>query len=382
MVSSPLQQIPSTSVDLAGLSITTANRSTTDPRPGAVYDPNDLAAAVPISFYPIGARSYMMINSLRWTAATVDSTDPAAYTAWTDSATPSWAIVDGATGSKSAINGAYDIPMTTANDSRVLTAVEHLSPNMLYLLNDVTVGSTHSAVIQVWHVNTAIGSTTGAGTVNLVAEETIPVGTNGGDTVAFNKGVYRYGSDMYFFGAGSSTSQVYLARKSWSRLGFLTAPGGSSNAVAPYWEYYTGTGWGTDPTVLAPVQTTTGPMTTHGPIAVAQYGLSRTMPGRKSVYTLLSTVAASGSVRTAQVYASLSNRPYQPVGSPVALGSAGTTYLGGTLQWQSTLGVQPSLVTTPDSSTAIPYLTAVKSTSGGASKISITWGCWQVPRHQ
>jgi hypothetical protein len=81
------------------------------------------------------------------------------------------------------------------------------------------------------------------------------------------------------------------------------------------------------------------------------------------------------------VYSSLGNRPWSPVGSPVALGSAGTTYLGGTLQFQGVLGVNPTLVDTPDNATAIPYLTSIKTTSGGASKVTVAWDCWQVPRH-
>ena len=420
MATSPQQQVPNNSIDLAGLSVTLSNRTAADPRAGSGYDIADMAAAVPVALYPFGAGTYILVNSRRWTAATPSGTATGFYTAWSENLLPSWFLIDGATGVRSRIHGDPTIPMQTANSSRTLTAVEHRSPDFLYLLNDVVNAGTRSAVVQVWHTNTFTGA------ITSVAEETIPVGTNGPgfgpgsygdpggvtfgltaggdphtagstsfpidfaltagggvwrgtDTVVFNKGINMVAPYMYFYGAGSATNAVYMARKPWGQLGATVNPSRTNPAPHPYWEFWSGTGWTTDDTFLGPIQTTAGPMTTFGPISVAQYGVSSVMAGAPVSHTLLSTVQAAGTARTAQVYTSLANRPWAPAGT-VPLGTVGDTYLGGTLQFQPVLGVNPTLVNST-SSTAIPHLTAAKATTGAASRITVAWDCWQVPRY-
>jgi len=420
MATSPMQQVASTSIDLAGISVCTDNPSVEAPQQGSVYDPTLLAAAVPIGFVPYDSSTWLMINSQRWTSATATSGTgvvPGYYSAYTTSSTPNWFLVDGATGTKSVINAGPDIPMTTTNSSRTLKAVESRSPHFVYTLYDVVNGSVHTAVIQVWLINTATK------TVTLIGEETIPTslnvstpsdgtdsqpatdnldgtatgsftseldatadGTVGIDSIVFSTGLFLSGPYMHVFGTGSSTNQVYMARKLWGHLGTTINTSSADKSPDPYWEYKTTSqGWSTDSTQCSPLMTTTGVMTTQGPISVAQYTLStssRTSGGQRSVYRVVSTVTSSGTARTAQMYSSLNGRPWVASSTTVPLGGAGTTYMGGGLQFQQQLAANPALVPAATSATAIPYVIATKATSGTGSQVSLTWGVWQIPRQQ
>lgn len=377
MVSSPLRAVHTDSVDLAGLSIATANPSA-NVQGGTVYSPADLAGFLPVSFVPVGLGNHLMLSSQRWTAATVSATSPGYYSAYTVSGDPSWFLVSGTTGTRVTINAGPVVPMPTANDSRTLTGVESRSPHFFYALHDVVNGSTHSAVIQVWLTNTVTD------TVTPLGEETVPTGVGGADSIVFSSGLYRSGLYMYLFGAGSTSNAVYLARKPWGQLSMTQNTNFDSTAPNPYWEFYTGTGWGTDPEACAPIQTTTGPLTTRGPISVAQYGMatSRTSGATKTTYMAVATVGASGSARTAEVYTTLGGRMWEHQESSFPLGSVGSTYMGGTLQFQSMLGVNQSLVDAAVSATAFPYVIAKKASSGSDTQARLTWGAWPVPRQK
>ena len=394
MVSSPISQIHSSSVDLAGLSVATANPSTSILQQGSVYDPTQLAAAVPVAFVPTDSSNYIMLNSQRWISATGSSTSAGYYSAHTLDSLPSWFLVNGSTGTKSVINSSPTIPMSTANTSRTLTAVESRSPHFLYTLNDVVNGTTHSAVLQVWNLNTQLK------TVLPIGEETIPPALNGSgygpgswstgsnpvwtgsDAILFNTGLYRDGIYMYVLGRGGSTNALYMARKPWGQLSHTHKSDPTAAAPLPYWEFYNGSGWVSDTNSCAPIQSSSGPITSHGPVSVAHYGLRRAMPGRSTNYLALSTVAASGTARSAQVYTSLGGRPWIADPETVSLGTAGSTYLGGTLQCQGMLGANPAMVTPGDSASAWPHVTAVVGSSGSDSQITLNWGLRQIPRQQ
>jgi hypothetical protein len=377
MASSPLLQVPDTAVDLPGLSISTAVRSPTDPRDGAIYDNLNLAAAAPVHFHPMaapamGGGTFMMLNARRWTAATSSATDPGYASAFTEDLAPSWALVNAATGGAVAMNSGYSMPIKTAGvTSPVLTAALSRGTPMLYTLLSTNLG----AVVQHWNNNTAIN------TLNPVNEEIIPTGSCGSDTVvSFSAGMdYSSSTDPYmvFYGVGGVTSHVYMARKRWSRVGDV---GISTRAHDGQWEFYDGQGWGLDPTALAPVQTATGPMTSAGPMSFAHYGTNRAIPGKITGYTLASVVVASGSTRTAQIYESLGGRPWLPLGDPIALGVVGSTYVGGTAQLQGQLGANPAMVDTAASASAVPYLVTTKLTSGSTHQLHVEWGLIQVAR--
>jgi len=381
---SPLQQIPSTAIDAAGLSITTAIKSPIDPRPGAIYEPVNLAAAAPVHFHPttspsLGGTNFLMLNNQRWTAATLSTTHPGYYSAHTADNNPNWVQVNAATGGVTAINSGYEIPMSTANDSRTLTAAASRGNDMFWTLNSVTQDSNTVAVVQHWHNNTAVN------TVNLRGEETIPTATNGAedDPIVFSSGIQWSSTTtpyMYVYGTGSTTNNVYMARKKWARVGYVGTP---TNQLDTQWEVYTGTGWSPDPTTAGAVMTTSGPLTSVGPLSFAHHGIQRgqrAMTTGLTGYNFVATVVAAGSARSAQIYSSLGGRPWQPTGSPVSLGTAGITYLGGTLQFQGPVGPNPTMIDPANSSSAVPYVTSVLTTSGGDSSIVNTWGLMQVGR--
>jgi hypothetical protein len=370
VVSSPLLQIPSTAVDIPGLSVATSVRSPTDPRSGAVYDNVNLAAAVPVHFHPmtapaLGGGTFMMINSQRWTAATPSTTDPGYASAFTADDTPNWAMVNATTGGAAAVNSGFSIPMKTPVETATLTAAVSQGTNMLYLLNSTDVG----AVVQHFHNNTAIN------TLNPINEEIVPAATGtAGEAIVFDSGIdYSQATDPYmvFYGAGSETNHVYMARKRWSRVGDV---GIGTRITDGQWEFFNGTGWILDSTGLAPLQSMAGPLVSIGPMSFAHYGINRTQKGKTISHTLAVATLASGSVRTAQVYEALGGRPWTPLGAPIALGSAGSTYLGGTAQLQGQLGANPAMVDPMTSSTAIPYLVATKLTSGSTHQIHVDWG--------
>jgi len=369
MSSSPLLQVPSTSVDLAGMSISTAVRSPTDPRPGHVYDNTNLAAAAPVHFHPmtspsLGGDQFMMLNARRWTAATPSATDPGYIGAHTEDLSPSWALVNGSSGGAIAMNAGYSIPIKTPIASATLVGAVSRGQAMLYTLLNTDVG----AIVQHWNNNTAIN------TLNLVNEEVIPTATCGSDDVIFGAGVdYSQSTDPYmvFYGVGGVTGHVYMARKRWSRVGDV---GIGTREHDGAWEFFDGTGWVLGSTAVQPVQTTTGPMTTAGPMSFAHYGIIRAQPGKITGYSLAAAVMASGSVRTAQVYESLGGRPWMPLGAPIALGTVGSTYLGGTLQFQGQLGANPAMVDATVDASAVPYLISTKLTSGSTHQIHVGWG--------
>lgn len=379
MASSPTAQVPDTAVDAAGLSVSTATRSASDPRPGQAWSPVSLAAAVPVHFHPttapgMGGASFLMLSSLRWTSATPSATDPGAYSAHTLDANPSWALINGATGQMSAVNSGFEIPMRTPNAGRTLTSAASRGNDNLWTLTDAVQGSNHVAVVQHWNYNTAIN------TLNLISEEVIPAGTNGSDVVVFSAGLQWSATTapyMYAYGLGATTGHVYVARKAWARVGHV---GTAAAPIDSQWEFGTSNGWSTVATDCKPVQTASGPLASSGPLSFAHYGMRRAQSGMSkgtSGYSFLATVAASGSARLAQVYESLGGRPWKSVGSPIALGTAGSTYLGGTLQFQGSVGPNPTMVDPANSATAIPY---VYSTLPSAGKILQNWALLQVPR--
>ena len=381
MATSPLIQIPTSAIDAVGLSITTAIKSATDPRPGHIYESTNLAAAVPVHFHPtvspaMGGTSFLMLNSQRWTAATLSASHPGAYTAFTPTSVPNWVQINAATGIKTTINGAFDIPMKTPGTA-ALTAAVSRGVDMFWTLNEVTNGDITSAVVQHWHNNTAIN------TINLKSEETIPQGTNGDDAVLFTAGLQWSSTTtpyMYAYGTGSSTNHVYAARKAWARVGYVTT---SSQTLDTQWEYFNGTGWGYDPTDIAPVQTASGPLISTGPLSFGHHALQRGSAGMSkglTGYNFVSTVQSDGSARSAQIYSSLGGRPWTPIGDPITLGTFGSTYLGATLQFQQQVGPNPTMIDSANSAAAIPYVSSILSVVSGASSIVNNWGLLQVPR--
>lgn len=381
MASGPLQQVPSNAVDAAGLSVTTSVRSASDQRPGQIYDPSNLAGVVPVHFHPttspsMGGPNFLMLSRARWLSATSSASDPAAYSAYSVDSSPNWVSLNAASGSYSVVRSGYEIPMTTPSDTRTLTAAASRGVDMLWTLNSVVRGSDTSAVVQSWFYNQAVN------TVDLRTEEAIPQAVSGADAVNFSAGLQWSSTTapyMYLYGLGSSTNYVYAARKGWSRVGYTSTPG---QPVDRDWEFFNGVGWGPDPTAVQPVQTVSGPMTSHGPLSFGHYAMQRAQRGMRrglQGYSFVSSVTKSGNSYAAQVYSSLGGRPWSLFGPPIPLG-AGSAYTGGTVQFQGHVGPNPGLVDSVNSATAIPYVYSTVSSSGGHSKLSVNWSLLQVPR--
>lgn len=379
MASAPLVQIPDTVVDAVGLSLSTSPRLPTDPRQGSAYDNTTIAAAVPIHFHhmsasALGGDNFMMLSSQRWYAGTPLSTDPGYLSSFTVDDDPNWVMINAATGIVSTVNSGTEIPMSTPADSRILVAAASRGTDMLYTLTEVTQGDDDLAVVQHWNNNTVIN------TLHAIGEETVPPAVNGPDDIVFTAGLhYSAATDpyMHLFGTGSSSGAVYMARKPWASIGQIGIP---TRPLIVDWEFFTGTGWLADPTSARPVQTDTGAtMLSAGPMSFANLALPRRTSGKTLSYALAATTVLSGSTVTAQVYSSLSGRPWSALGAPIALGTVGSTYLGGTLQLQSGLGANPALVDS-GSSAAVPYVISYKETLSGAHRINTAWGLIQIPQ--
>lgn len=370
MSTSPVDQVPSTSFDAQGVSVVTANKSLVDPRAGVVYNPVNFATGVPVYFHPLGDNQFLGLFSQRWYGATPSVIAPQAFTAYSVDHLPSWAILNASSGNLAPVGGqggSFTPPMKAAYDTRVLTGACSRSTSYVYLLNAVVKGLVPSAVIQHFHVNTV-------GVANLLAEETIPSVTIGGNDVLFNLGV-QLNTPYLIFAGSDPDGNVFLCRNNWGKIGQLAAPPkvlfGQAKA-GNVWEYQTARGWSADPTSAVPLISTTGTLISKGPCA---FGVYRDR-------TWLSTVQISGSSVSSVVYVSKGlYDPWKPDGAPVSLGTT-TTYLGGTVYLQQTLQANSTnpIVTSPNNVTAFPYITAVKLVAGLETSIVLNWNLWPISR--
>lgn len=352
MATSPVPQVAATSLDTAGVSLSTADPSLSDPRLGSVYDLTDVAAAAPLWFHPLHDGRYLMLNSRRWYEASPAGGNPGAYTAFSEDLLPTWVVMDGPSGRRSAVPGySLTIPMTTAYDSRTLIAAATTSPDHLYLLNSVVSGGTTSTVAQALHFFPN-------GTVTIAAEETLPTATVVAGEVGFNKGLRLSDLWMYVYGTDPA-GQVYVMRKPWAHLGVnkprYTVQIYPRLGTPQGWEVFSGTGYSFDPAEIGPVLAKsgvlamTGPLTTAGPMSFSSYRTT----------TVATTVEVVGDTYTGRFWTSASGRPWMDTDITVALGS-GSGYLGGGIALQPQLGATPEAVGT--ATAGVPYLVSTKIT--------------------
>lgn len=370
MSTAPSVQVLSTSFDAQGVSIVTANKSLTNPRPGVVYNPVNFATGVPVYFHPLGGNQVLGLFSQRWYSATASVTAPQAFTAHSVDSLPSWVVLNATTGNLSPVGGlggSFNPPMTAAYDTRVLTGACSRSTSYVYLLNTVVKSSVTSAVVQHFGINNV-------GVAALLAEETIPTITIGGHQVLFNQGV-QYNTPFLIFAGTDTNGKVFLARNNWGKIGqrsgtpkILMGQAMAGNL----WEYQTAKGWSSDPTAAVALTTPTGTLISKGPCSFGEY--------RDRIW--MSTVQISGSEVTSVIYVSKGlYDPWSPAGAPISLGTT-STWLGGTAYLQQTLQANPtnSIVTSPANVSAFPYITAVKSVVGDETSIVLTWNLWPIPR--
>lgn len=374
MASSPLEAVDSHSIDTAGISVATSPRTFANSRYGTIYDPVTLAGCTPVLFTPLDGSDYLMLYSRRWINGVVSGANPGHYTSYSISNEPGWLILNGSTGVSRMVDGDPNIPMNTPHTSATLVDACSRPPHYIYTLNTVTGTTGTSAVVQHLFYNQSIK------TFNIQAEETVPNGYTRpvgmteaawaalssaqkqaqGAVVRFDRGVYFATPYLIVFGA-SPTGQLFTARKNWGWIGY----------PAYGWEYFTGDGWASEPTSASQVQSTTGPMTTAGPVSVLNY----------QNRIRLATVVASGNNRYGQVWVATNYHTWRPTGSPILLGSvADGSYQGGTLQFQPQMAAVDTLVNTPSAAWAIPFCYTTKTFELGSSSLKVNWSLWQVSR--
>lgn len=308
-------------------------------------------------FHPRYDGTYLWINAQRWYGATPVGGNPGAYSAYSVDSTPSWYVLDGPSGQRSQVpNDQVDIPMLTAATNVTVTAAASRAPQYLFLLNAVTINAASAAVLQ--HFNLATN-----GSVTLLREEVLPTPTGISGKVVFNRGL-QYDTPYLVAYGSDSAGHVYRIRKTWAKVGSNKQTQSASQSYFTVlgtqagWEYYTGSGYDADPSQIGVVAN----LTTAGPMSFATY--------RNQL--VVSTVVASGSTRTAQVFRSKSGMPFAPLGAPVALGASGSTYLGLGMQLQPQLGANLASLTSSEVA-AIPYVVSELNGTSGNHSLTNTW---------
>lgn len=344
--------VPEESADTGGISVATSTRTLAAPRRGVIYNPTTLAAVAPVHFHPIGAGRFLMVFSRRWHTATPTAGTPGSYAnTYTEDEEPGWALVDAHSVRTS--GRSFGVPGPA---QRFLTAACSRSNVYLYLLS--TLGS-GAALVQHFRYSPDRDMMLPVASETL-ADRVLPEDAG---TVRFDRGIYLDGYYMVVVGAHLESGQIYLARKSWGRVGVNT-PTAKSRATTvesgedPSWEYFRGNGWSHD---IAEAQTTG--MSTLGPVSTGLFRNRR----------YLSTVVAGETEhdRAARVWVMRDGYQGWTVLTPdVALGSVEDgTYLGGTLALQQHV---------PSAQQGIPYLTAVRAVSDSNERINVSWDVWPV----
>ena len=273
-----------------------------------------------------------------------------------------------------AINPGITLPSTAIkpiyrSDSNSTTAIfqSYLDANSTYWTKASGTGfagGVGTGVNSALGVVTEVEDTEGAITYAekpLAAQSSSPSARFGAITIRFDRGLYLQGQYLYIFGA-SAAGKVCMARKMWGRIGISSTD----------WEYSTGVGWDTDTTEVQQETTTTGMLTSVGPISAFSFEQNRIR---------IATVTATGNNRYAQVYSRANTLDWRPTGTPTLLGSVSDgSYQNGTLQFHPQLRAVESLVETPESSAAIPYCYTKKIFGSGTSALKVFWGAWQISR--
>lgn len=325
---------------------------------GSFFD-SEFAAAIPIHFHNLDGTKFLGVFSQRWHSVSRSTTDPTMFTSYTVDSSPSWAVFDGINGQHYSISGQYgpNPPTKIAYASRILTGACSHNNTYLFLMQRYTdsVGSTFG-VVSHFHINPLTWQ------VSLLAEEQISdiyVGTSK-TVVTFGKGI-RYEGYYLIFAGTDSSGNIYLARKNW---GYIGGP--------QKLEYLSDRGWGQDSTTAVPIKDVDGTnITSAGPVSFGSYRSK----------TWISVLENTAGVMTAQVYGSSglwNSWTQETTQQPYALGTVGSTYMGGTVCFQPVLRPNTDRVSETCIS-AIPIVYSVQGVSGSNRSINTKWDLWPVP---
>lgn len=353
MATSASIQKPDTSYDANAVSIVVSDRSSSDARPGSFFS-SDFAAVSPVHFHPLGDGKVMGVFAKRWHGATrpENSNDPNLFEDYEVDELPSWTIFDQSNGNHYSIPGQSGIntPASGTYSSRVAVGGCSRTNSYVYLLQSVVKGGVTSGLISHYHINPVTWQ------VNLLGEEELASVQLGSETVTFNLGVKHNITYLTFVGK-NSLGQLFLARKNW---GFIGSPG----AV----EYQGERGWSEDPSNLFPLKSSSGFLTSAGPVSMAEH----------QKRTFMSVVEEDDGEMSARIYTSVGLwDAWSPLNHPYPLGTQGSSYLGGTAYLQQALRANPLLLSTSGLN-GIPLVYALKRTSEGGAAISIKWDLWPI----
>jgi len=357
MPSGPVTKVSTTTLDIAGITISTATPTVENSRAGMIYDPVVLAAAVPVWFHSTRRKNtYLMLAAQRWYDATPDGGTPGGYTAYSVDTTPSWFLIDGPSGTRHTIPG-YPVhpPIRATVDSVVLSGAVSRPPGYLYMLHKAVIGGTDQAVLQYAYASMS-------DSLEVCAEEVLPTVEVDGETIVFGQGIEYATPYLHIYGTDSS-GRLYRIRKSWGEVGVNKPnPNRHIGPNAPRgWEYYAGWGYSYDSTELAPLS---GP-TSDGPVSFALYRNA----------TLMSTVKKDGDDYTAQMWVSKAGRPWVAQKASIPLGS-GDAYVGAGLRLMPLLGAESSTVGAADA--GVVYLVTTYAEESGVSRLLNTWDVWKM----
>lgn len=327
-------QVLDTSVDVNGLSGATSTRTVANPRWGKIYNPDTFAAGVPIWFHPMVDGRYLGIFKTRWIAATSIYGTADLFSAHTESTSPSYALIDSATGQ---CDGPYN-PLPGMPTSVTLNAAFSRGEYIFVTgLNNITP----------WLWQYRIDK---SGRLILQAEESL---TSGGSI--YGLGVYADGNNVVVF--GNIGGKLCRAKKNWGRIGV-------NNDSEYQWTYEGARGWYLDPDDAEAMPTKDGAgIPAGGPCSVAKF---------RDRYYLSSTLDGSD-VHWANVYTSRDvDAVWKPYGDAIYLGSD-ANYMGGGAYLQPQLVVNKDLVS-DGAATGFAYVDSVKVTISSNAAILTTWG--------
>lgn len=344
------------SVDAYGVQTLTSLPVAGEP---TAYVPLTLAAASPVWFHPLANGEYLWINSRQWTNATVVS--PGVYKKYQETVGGMWTILNTAKRSVAPVSSwPVVMPLDSASDTCRIVGCASRAPVYLYALSACTDGSSTYGLLQHYIVSSQ-------GTIDPISEEIL----NFGDNIAFTAGVTLRGSAVLVYGTDSQ-NQVYIARKSWAKVGVnnpynFIYRGSSSFAevlgTPENWEFYTGDGWSQNYGDIGPLNTKGGePLTTVGPMSFARYRNKQ----------IMTTVSFSGEIYSANFWSSTQGRPFQ-LEQTVEIGTE-SQYVGSGVQLMPE--VAPNPVMAAQCKNTIPYCFTTKVGSIGAESLSVQWGLY------
>lgn len=203
MATSPLQ-LPDNTLDMKGVSVSTALPSPTDARAGTIYSPESFAACHPVYITPVENDNYLLLYSRSWRYGHASSEHPGYYSSYEISTNPGWVVFNSVHGTLQ--SPPVDIPIQTPHDSATLIGVTAIPPYYVYLLYTLTWGNLTLTLVQHMLYNPSIK------TWSILAEEAVP------DAFLFDCPtdiIYNVGSDITIVLTPDLLARIFTRDITW-----------------------------------------------------------------------------------------------------------------------------------------------------------------------